>query len=258
MLHTPGMFGWVDTFTSDEERARGFYCELFGWDAVDRTEDMGAHYTQFLLDGQLVAGMSPMPPEMAAEGLLPQWVSYVIVDDADATCERVRSAGGQVMMAAMDVTDQGRLANIMDPSGGLLGIWQPYAHQGADVLDEPGTLTWNELQTRGLAAAMPFYEQVFGWQWTDGSAPGYKVAHLPGKPGDDQTNAGAQDMPRNVPEEIPAVWQVYFAVTDAQATVRRALDLGGKVFVQPGVSTAGVVAGILDPNGGRFYVVSRP
>ena len=73
------MFGWADTFTSDEQRARTFYGGLFGWHAVDRTEDMGAHYTQFFLDGQLVAGMSPMPPEMSAEGLLPQWVSYVIV-----------------------------------------------------------------------------------------------------------------------------------------------------------------------------------
>lgn len=67
-LHPDGMFGWADTFTSDEAKARHFYCELFGWQAYDRTEDMGAHYTQFFLDGQLVAGMSPMPPEMSAEG----------------------------------------------------------------------------------------------------------------------------------------------------------------------------------------------
>jgi predicted enzyme related to lactoylglutathione lyase len=257
LLHPDGMFGWADTFTSDEARARDFYCGLFGWEAYDRTEDMGAHYTQFFLDGQLVAGMSPMPPEMSAEGLLPQWVSYVLVHDADATCEAVRAAGGQVMLAPMDVTDQGRLANIMDPSGGMLGIWQPYSHSGADVFDEPCSLTWNELQTRDLNAALPFYEKVFGWIWTDGTTPGYKVAHLPDKPGDDQTNAGAEDMPANVPEEIPAVWQVYFAVNDVPGTVDDALSLGGKIFVKPYETATSVVAGVLDPNGARFFVVSR-
>lgn len=256
MLLTPGLFGWIDTFTSDTERAQRFYEGLFGWRTYDRTDSMGAHYLQFFLDGQLVAGMSQMPPEMAAEGLLPQWVSYVIADDVDAVCQRVREAGGQVMLSPMDVTDQGRLTNIMDPSGGMLGVWQPYQHQGADVFNIPGSLTWNELQTRNLAAALPFYERVFGWQWQDGTLPGYKVAMLPGKSGEDKANAGAEDMPSNVPEEIPAVWQVYFAVEDVAGTVEDALALGGKVFVAPQQTATGGVAGILDPNGGRFMVVS--
>ena len=256
MDYPDGMFGWVDTFTSDTHKAQAFYEGLFGWETYDRTDQMGAHYLQFFLDGQLVAGMSEMPPEMAAEGLLPQWVSYVIVHDVDAACERTRAAGGQVMLAAMDVTDQGRLANVMDPSGGMFGLWQPYAHTGADVFNEPGALTWNELQTRDLAAALPFYEQVFGWEWTDGSTPGYKIGLLPGKPGDDKANCGAEDMPANVPEEVPAVWQVYFSVRDVAGTVEDALALGGKVFVKATETPTGMVAGILDPNGGRFFVVS--
>lgn len=250
-----GIFGWVDTFTSDPDKAQAFYEGLFGWTARDSTDHMGAHYMHFFLDGELVAGMSEMPAEMAAEGLLPQWVSYVVVADVDETCTRARAAGGQVMLSPVDVTDQGRLANIMDPSGGMVGVWQPYAHMGAELFNVPGALTWNELQTRDLSAALPFYANVFGWRWIDGPQPGYKVALLPDKPGADKTNCGAEDMPPNVPEEIPAVWQVYFAVADVSATVRAALDLGGKVFVQPTVTSNGATAGILDPNGGRFYVV---
>ena len=256
MDYPDGMFGWVDTFTSDTHKAQVFYEGLFGWETYDRTDQMGAHYLQFFLDGQLVAGMSEMPPEMSAEGLLPQWVSYVIVHDVDAVCERTRAAGGQVMLAAMDVTDQGRLANVMDPSGGMFGLWQPYGHQGADVFNVPGSLTWNELQTRDLAAALPFYEQVFGWRWVEGSDPGYRVAMLDAKPGEDKANCGAEDMPPNVPEEIPAVWQVYFTVQDVPGTVEDALALGGKVFVKSTETATGMVAGILDPNGGRFFVVS--
>jgi predicted enzyme related to lactoylglutathione lyase len=256
MLYPHGFFGWVDTFTSDTAKAQHFYEGLFGWQTYDRTDHMGAHYMQFYLDGQLVAGMSEMPSEMAAEGLLPQWVSYILVEDVDAVCGLAREAGGQVMLAPTDVTDQGRLANLMDPSGGMFGVWQPYAHQGADVFNAPCTLTWNELQTRDLDEALPFYEHVFGWQWADGSAPGYKVALLPGKPGTDQSNAGAEDMPPNVPEEIPAVWQVYFAVADVPGTVEDALSLGGKVFVPITENPQSITAGILDPNGARFMIIS--
>lgn len=255
MRLTPGIFGWIDTFTSDTDKAKAFYEGLFGWQAYDRTDHMGAHYLQFYLDGQLVAGMSEMPAEMAAEGLLPQWVSYVLVEDVDAACARTREAGGQVMLAPTDVTDQGRLANVMDPSGGMFGVWQPYAHEGADVFNAPCTLTWTELQTRDLPAALPFYEHVFGWEWVDGSTPDYKVALLPTKPGEDKANAGAEPMPPNVPEEIPAVWQVYFAVDDVLGTVEDALALGGKTFVKATQNAGSVTAGILDPNGARFMVV---
>jgi predicted enzyme related to lactoylglutathione lyase len=59
-----------------------------------------------------------------------------------------------------------------------------------------------------------------------------------------------------VPEEVPAVWLVYFAVNDVPGTVEDALALGGKIFVQPRKTDTSVVAGILDPNGGRFMIVS--
>ena len=64
MLLTPGLFGWIDTFTSDTDKARAFYEGLFGWETYDRTDRMGAHYLQFFLDGQLVAGLGQMPPEI--------------------------------------------------------------------------------------------------------------------------------------------------------------------------------------------------
>lgn len=256
MPYPHGMFGWIDTFTSDTARAQAFYERLFGWQAYDHADSRGAHYLQFYLDGQLVAGMTQMPPEMAAEGLLPQWVSYVIVDDADAVCEQARAAGGQVMLSPRDASDQARVANLMDPSGGMFGIWQPKEHQGADVFNVPGSLTWNELQTRDLAAALPFYAQLFGWKWEDGFTPGYKIAHLAARPGADKVNCGAENMPPNVPEEIPALWQIYFAVKDVRATAVAAIDYGGKVFVQPKQVATGYLAGILDPNGGRFFVIS--
>lgn len=252
MRHAPGMIGWIDVFTSDPQRAKDFYQGLFGWTSQDQQTDVGVDYTQFYLDGKLVAGLSPMPPEVAAEGLQPQWMSYVLADDVDATCETTRQAGGQVMMAPMDVMDSGRLANILDPSGGLIGVWQPYEHKGADVFGTTGSLAWSELLTRDMDAALPFYEGVFGWSWESGVVPRYRIARMDGL-----AIAGVASMPAYVPEEIPAVWLVYFSVADVEATTELAIELGGRVYLPPNPDDAHRTAGILDPTGARFMVVSR-
>jgi len=46
---------WVDLFTSDPDRSRAFYGELFGWTSKDAGEEYGG-YVNFLKDGVMVAG----------------------------------------------------------------------------------------------------------------------------------------------------------------------------------------------------------
>jgi predicted enzyme related to lactoylglutathione lyase len=35
---------WVDLMTSDTERSRTFYCQLFGWTAEDPAEEFGGYF----------------------------------------------------------------------------------------------------------------------------------------------------------------------------------------------------------------------
>ncbi len=255
MRYANGLFGWVDLMTRDTARAAQFYEGLFGWTHVDLPTPMGAPYTQFFLDGQLVCGMSPMMPGVPDEvGAF--WNSYVIVEDATATLDRVLPAGGAVMMPAMQVMDQGTMAMITDPSGAAVGIWQPDQHQGADVFNVPGSLTWNELQTRDIDAALPFYSAVFGWEWVQGPDSGYYMANLPNKPGDDKTNAGAMSTPPGVPPEAPNTWLVYFAVQDCDVSMAAAQELGGGVFLPAMQMGPGRFGGLIDPTGGMFLLGS--
>src|SRR5690606_5065095 len=207
-----------------------FYEGLFGWTHVDQPTPMGPPYTQFFKDGQLVCGLSPMMPGVPEEvGAF--WTSYVLVEDADATAAAAEAAGGTISMPPMDVMDQGRMAMLADPTGAAVGLWQPAAHQGADVFNAPGSMTWNELQTRDIGAALPFYETVFGWEWDDGPNAGYYVANIAAKEGDDKSNAGAMTTPPGVPDEAPNVWMVYFAVEDCDTSMAAAEGLGGEVFL---------------------------
>lgn len=253
MRYPNGLFGWIDLMTRDTAAATRFYEGLFGWSHVDLPTPMGVPYTQFFKDGQLVCGMSPMMPGVP-ESVGAFWNSYVIVEDAEATIDRVLPAGGSVLMGPDDVMDQGRLAMIADPTGATVGLWQPNQHQGADVFNVAGSLTWNELQTRDIDAALPFYAAVFGWEWTDGPDDGYHIANLPNKPGDDKTNAGAMSTPPGVPAEAPNVWSVYFAVDDCDTSVAAAQGLGGSVFLPAMQMGPGKFAGLMDPTGAMFLL----
>ncbi len=253
MRYPNGLFGWVDLMTRDTTRAGEFYEALFGWTHVDQPTPMGVPYTQFFKDGQLVCGMSPMMPGVP-DHVGAFWNSYVIVEDARATADRAAAVGGTVMMAPDQVMEQGTIAMLADPGGAMVGLWQPDQHQGADVFNVPGSLTWNELQTRDLEAALPFYATVFGWEWVDGPDDGYKIANLPAKPGDDKTNAGAMAMPPGVPAEAPNTWMVYFAVDDCDVSMAMAQELGGEVFLPAMQMGPGKFGGLIDPTGGMFLL----
>lgn len=169
----------------------------------------------------------------------------------------VEPAGGTVVMAAMDIMTEGRMAMVSDPSGAVVGLWQPRDHQGAEVFHVPGSLTWNELQTRDLAAASAFYAAVLGWRWEPiEGGDGYLVAYLDTKEGDDKSNAGAMTVPDGVPAEVPSYWAVYFAVADCDTSVARAGELGGTVFLPAMSMGPGRYAGITDPTGGMLMVGS--
>ena len=157
-----GTPSWVDHAAKDVAASNSFYSGLFGWEAEDQGEEMG-HYTIFRKGGKTVAGnMTVM-----MEGQPSAWVSYVSVDDADATADLAKKAGAAVFVEPMDVSDIGRMAVFADPTGAAIGIWQPKTFKGAELANEPGSFAWNELNTRDLPAAKAFYTEVFGWKAND-------------------------------------------------------------------------------------------
>lgn len=246
-----GTPGWIDLSTPDVAGATSFYSGLFGWDTVELTDDEGNQiYIEFMLDGLRVAGLAQQQPEMA--GMPPIWSSYVIVDDCDAVVAKVAGAGGTVMVPTMDVMDAGRMAVFADPSGAVISAWEPKEHPGAAIVNEPNSWTWNELLSRDLEAAKPFYEQVFGWTWNTmdmPSGPYHVVA------GGTDGLAGAMDMPAEFPAQVPNHWGVYFSVTDAAAACAKVTELGGTVAWGPEATPVGILATLHDSSGGSFSIM---
>jgi predicted enzyme related to lactoylglutathione lyase len=248
--YAPGTPCWVDLGTPDIDAAAAFYGGLFGWSAEEgeNAEQTGG-YRQAELRGKPVAGMMPL----MQEGQPPAWTTYVSVEDADATADKVRDAGGQVFAEPMDVLDLGRMAVFADPAGTVFGIWQPRSFVGAEIVNESNALVWNELNTRDPEAAKEFYGVVFGWAFEERQFQTGTYTSI--KNGEDAAG-GMLDMRGRVPDEVPTHWEVYFAVDDADATVAKARESGGDVPFGPvDMPEVGRIAVLKDPFGATFAVI---
>lgn len=247
--YEPGTPCWVDLGSPDLEAAAEFYAALFGWEvpAAENVENTGG-YRRATKNGADVAGMMPL----MQEGQPPAWTSYVSVADADATAAAVESAGGSVVAEPMDVMDLGRMAIFADPTGAVFGIWQPGTFAGAGLVNEPGTFSWNELETRDPATAKAFYGAVFGWSFEDHEMG--QMTYTEWKLGDAPAG-GMADITGRVPDAVPAHWMAYFAVDDADAAVETVKSSGGSVSFGPVDIPAGRFAMVADPHGAAFAVI---
>jgi uncharacterized protein len=267
--YIPGVPCWIDTSQPDPEAAVDFYSGLFGWEVEDMMPP-GSEAKYFIgrLRGGDVAGIGPL-----AAGAPPvaTWNTYVWVQSADETAAKVTDAGGRVLMEPFDVMDSGRMAVFSDPEGAVFCVWQPNQHRGARIVNEAGSLNFNNLNTRDAGAAKSFYGAVFGWRtlamggggeaWT---LPGYGDHLERDNPGLREGMAGmgapagfedvvaALNPIADDQRDVPASWGVTFATDDADATARKAIELGGAVVAGPSDAPWVRMAVITDPQGATF------
>lgn len=235
-----GVPSWVDMGAPDPQAALSFYSELFGWEGQDMGEEAG-HYTIVSKGGKMVAAISP-----AQQPGTPWWATYVNVDDVDEVTKRVEVAGGEVVVAPMDVMSAGRMAVYRDTTGAVISAWQPAQHLGAQLVNEPGAFSWCELATSDLEKSKRFYAEVFAWGW--GGAPEYAEVQVSGR-----SVAGVMPRPDTIPAEVPDHWLVYFGASDVDADSAHAVSLGATQVVAPtDVPGAGRFAVLLDPQGAAF------
>ena len=253
--YEPGTPNWIDLMTTDVAGARAFYGQLFGWAVEDQLDPQSGAvvYGMRRLGDCDVAGVGEMGPGMAEAGMPPMWNSYVSVESVDHTLEQVVAAGGSVVMPAMDIFESGRMAVISDPVGAVISIWEPRAHIGATLVNEPGSYTWNELMSSDMAASKAFLAAVFGWDSHDMDMGHmvYTGFSLSGT-GADEAIAGGMAPPM---PGLPNCWSVYFSVADCDATVAAAVGLGATVLAGPMDIEPGRMATLSDPQGAVFNVI---
>jgi len=281
--YIPGVPCWVDASEPDPEAAVDFYAGLFGWefeDAMPPGSEGRYFIARFEASGWSLFDQSGAARggDVAAVGSIPAaapstatWNTYFWVDSADDAASKVRDAGGVVVKEPFDVMDACRIAVFTDPEGAAFCVWQAKEHKGAQLVNDPGSLNFNGLNTRDLEKARSFYGSVFGWQtlaldwgvqmWT---LPGYgdylegyhpelrqQMAEAGAPPGFEDVVATINPIADDQPD-VPAHWSVTFAVADADATAAKAGELGGTVIVPPFDAPWVRMTVIADPQGATF------
>jgi uncharacterized protein len=259
--YEPGVPCWVDTWQPDPEAAVSFYTALFGWEAENTMPPgtPGKHYV-CRLRGRDVAAIASRPA--TAPQTPPAWNTYVWVKSAEETAATVIRAGGSVVMEPFPSLDGGRIAVVADPVEATFGVWQPGAHTGAQLVNEPGAWSMSALNTPDPDGAKAFYGHVFGWgsETLDLGTVEVTLSRLPGYVG----GQPGQPVPRDViatmapmaAGEAPPRWSIDFWVDDVDATAERAAKLGGEVVTLPyDIPVAALRQAVLaDPQGAAFSV----
>ena len=263
--YIPGVPCWIDTNQPDPDKAAEFYGGLFGWELENvMPAESGGKYFMARIRGRDAAAISSVP-----EGAPPQamWNTYIQVESADETAEKVRAAGGSVLTEPFDVFDSGRMAVCADPQGAVFSLWQPNQHLGTRVDNEHGAINFNDLATNDPEGAKAFYGEVFGWETLDlGPSvmwamqaygdhleeinPGNRerLAEFGGPTGFENVVASMS----TAEEGVPPHWSITFGVDNADEVAAKAKELGGEVVAGPFDVPWVRMAVLRDPQGATF------
>ncbi|HEY1973416.1 MAG TPA: VOC family protein [Pseudonocardia sp.] len=244
-----GTPNWVDLSVPDVAAATEFYGSVLGWSFHDTGSAYGG-YRICMVDNRSVAGIAPE----AAPGQPTAWLVYLASDDVDGTAKLINDNGGQLISGPNDIPDVGRIAVALDSTGGAFGVFQGEQAIGVEVVDEPGTLVWEDARLSDVAEGRRFYTAVFGYEYRE----------VPGLPLEQYGTFGAPDRPwggmggmMGAPDGSPSHWLAYFTVADIDASVRAVRDGGGTVVREPEHTPFGRIGTVRDPFGAEFGLHSE-
>jgi predicted enzyme related to lactoylglutathione lyase len=245
---------WYELMTTDPKAAEPFYRAVVGWTGAP-FEGSPQPYTMLSrAPGAPVAGILKTPDEVRAP---PFWAMYVGVPTLEDAAAHISRLGGRAHSPVIAIPAVGRMQMMADPQGAAFYIFEP-ASSAYPPEGEPqvGEASWHELMTTDAPAAMPFYQEVFGWQPSEAIDMGpmgtYQMFNRP--------HGMIGGMMNKPPEmaQVPPNWQVYFRVPDVDAAAERITAAGGRILNGPMEVPGGDrIVNAMDPQGAAFGLHAR-
>jgi predicted enzyme related to lactoylglutathione lyase len=247
--HHPGKVIWADLVTPNLGADETFYGGLFGW-TFQTIYTGDTEYAIALLDGRPIAGMLQKPIR-AGEQRRPAWLTFIAVRDVDAARRIAIGHGAKIVSEPKTYAGRGRQAVIADPEGAVFAVLASASGDPPDFLAAPGDWIWSASFERNPKQSAAFYNAVFG----------YDVFDLPSADGAEHVILSSDDYARAAIHTLPPNhrhphWLNFIRVEDAVGTSAKAVELGGRVVVEPFVDRhGGKIAVIVDPTGAAVGVM---
>src|SRR5262245_8748952 len=123
-------FVHVELNTTDVDKAKKFYRQLFDWELEDVKMEPGGPPGLAANDNSYTmvkpgTGTGGGIVKQGAPGAPSIWLPYVFVDDIGKATEKAKSLGAKIMLDVSEVPGAGWMSVIVDPTGAELGLWKP-------------------------------------------------------------------------------------------------------------------------------------
>jgi uncharacterized protein len=118
-----GTICWRELATKDLPNAKEFYAEMFGW-RLEQSKITEIPYFEIHIDDKAVGGMMSIDGGWGENPPPSHWSTYVAVENADETTEKIKANGGTVRHGPFDAPGVGRMAMVADPCGAPFAIIQ--------------------------------------------------------------------------------------------------------------------------------------
>jgi uncharacterized protein len=113
------MLAHTEFASRDPEATRRFLEAVFEWRLEDIRTPTGDKLIRYQTPGGTGGSIRKTGPKEA-----PAAINYVLVGDIEATANRVKKAGGELLMPVVDVPRMGRFFWFKVPGGPVLAAWQ--------------------------------------------------------------------------------------------------------------------------------------
>jgi predicted enzyme related to lactoylglutathione lyase len=113
-------FVHAELATTSLPKAKAFYAKLFDWKLSDVSMPGGTYTIIEVGKGTGGGMMKQMCP-----GAPSAWMPYVLVKDIDAATKKAKKLRAKIMKDVTEVPGMGWLSIIVDPTGAMLGLWEP-------------------------------------------------------------------------------------------------------------------------------------
>ena len=116
-----------------------------------------------------------------------------------------------------------------------------------------GAFSWCELLTTDSNEAKQFYGKLFNWTFETAQTPGvdYNLVNYGG-----EQMGGIMDIPSTA-KGMPPCWGIYVTVDDVDTTAKLAVEMGGKICLEPcDIPGVGRICVLQDPQGAMVNIIT--
>ncbi len=122
----PGKYGtpcWYELTSANIDAVKDFYKELFGWQ-LEQSALSPVPYDEIHLDGRAFGGMMKIDENWGPDWdkIPAHWMTYISVEDCDATVEAIKANDGTVCVPPFDIPNIGRMSVCSEPSGATFTV----------------------------------------------------------------------------------------------------------------------------------------